>query len=113
MTDRNEPKSSWHQRTRGVPVGAVERCLPGRNEAPERTLGHGRLRRPDFFTVASGLFEVVADDLVLLDQMGMRVEPGRELLVQHRPHLLRDRLVRGIANEQMPKSKCIVTRKRR
>src|SRR4051812_28769583 len=85
--------------------GEVLRCAAGEAEQ----LGGFWVELP---AVAVRLLEVVADDLVCLDQF-VRREPVGELLVQLRSRRLRQRLVRSIADEQMPEAETLVHRKRR
>ena len=56
-----------------------------------------------------GLLEVVPDDLVALDEV-VRREPVGEALVQLRSRRLGQRLVGGIADEQMPEPESFVLR---
>src|SRR5207245_9666000 len=99
--------------SRRVSLGPVEFLLPRCCQSPECKLFNLGSRRSDLLAVASRLFEVVADDLVLLDQMRVCVEPDRELLVQFGPHFLRERLVGRVADEQVPEPECVVPGKGR
>src|SRR5690348_11555157 len=63
--------------------------------------------------VASRLFEVVADDLVELDQLvPVPIEPARKLRVELCASLLRQRVVGGVTDEQMPKAERMVAGER-
>ena len=59
-------------------VGSARRAL----EARCRRGGERVVFAPELLPVTGRLLEVVADDLVLLDEGGMRVKPGGEPLVQ-------------------------------
>jgi hypothetical protein len=58
------------------------------------------------------LLEVVADDLVPLDEVVGR-EPVGKTLVQLGASRFRQRLVRGIANEEVPEAEALVAREGR
>ena len=51
---------------------------------------------------------MIADDLVQLDQLGMRGEPIGEALVQLRPDTLRQRVVGGVADQQVTEAEAVV-----
>ena len=58
---------------------------------------------------SGGLLEVVADELVQLDQLAaMLLQPGREALVQLGSRRLRQRVVRGVADQQMAEAEAVV-----
>src|SRR5919204_1256374 len=58
-------------------------------------------RRMELFAVSARLLEVVAKDLLELDQAisGSLLDPVRKALMQFSPQLLRNRVVRGVADE--------------
>ena len=56
-----------------------------------------------------GTLEVVADDLVLLQESRNRLDPVGEALMQLGPDLLRQRLVRGVADQQVPEPVGVVS----
>ena len=59
--------------------------------------------------VPIALLEVIADELVSLDERGaMLVEPAREALVQLRARSLRQRLVGGIADEEVAEAEGVL-----
>src|SRR5262249_54699904 len=61
--------------------------------------------------VTSRLLEVVTQDLLELDQaLPVLLEPGREATVEIGAGRLRKRLVRGVADQQMPEAIGVVTR---
>jgi hypothetical protein len=61
--------------------------------------------------VAGRLLEVVAGDLVLLDERGVLVQPERELLVGS-ARRLRQPVVSGVADQQVPEPERLVVRQR-
>lgn len=52
---------------------------------------------------------MVADDLVLLYELGVLVQPVRETLVQVRPRRLRKPFVRGVADQQVAEAEGVVS----
>ncbi len=93
------------QAARGAGVGTGERAAAGGGQAPARLLAEGAgplVHRPQLRAVAVRLLEVVADELVLLDQPGTALlQPAPEALVQLGPRRLRQRLVGGVPDEQV------------
>src|SRR5581483_1343624 len=66
---------------------------------------------PELVVVPGRLLEVVADDLVQLDEVGsVLAEPEREPLMQVCPQRLRQGVVRGVADQQMPEAERLVAR---
>ena len=64
--------------------------------------------------VAVGLFEVVAEDLVPLDQDGaVLLEPVGEALVQLRPDRLGQRVVGGVADQQVAEAEAVLAGEQR
>jgi hypothetical protein len=59
--------------------------------------------------VAHGALEVVSDDLVLLQESWNRFDPVGEALMQLGPDLLRQRLVCGVADQQVPEPVGVVS----
>jgi hypothetical protein len=78
---------------------------------PARTIQTG-IGAVEFESVAVGTFEVISDDLVLLDQRGVPLEPVGEPLVQLGARLLRERVVGGVADQQMPETEGVVAGQR-
>ena len=57
---------------------------------------------PELGAVAAGLLEVVAEDLVQLDQLGaVLLQPGCEALVEVGAGRFRQRVVGGVADQQV------------
>ena len=83
--------------------GEVLRCAAG--EAGQ--LGGFRVELP---AVAVRLLEVVAEDLVALDEL-LAVQPVRELLVQSCPRRLGQGLIGGIADQDVAKAEGLVAGK--
>ena len=72
------------------------------------------VRGPELDAVAIGPFEVIADDLVHLDETCASVaDPGREALVQLRPRRLRERVVSRVANQQVSEAEGVLVGKLR
>ena len=70
--------------------------------------------RPELGAVAIRLLEVVADDLVQLDEVGaVLLEPVGEPLVQVGADGLRQRLVRGVADQQVAEAEGLLVRELR
>ena len=58
--------------------------------------------------VAVGALQVVADDLVLLDEHRVPVEPAGEGFVKLRSGLLRQRVVGGVPDQEVAEAECLV-----
>ena len=55
---------------------------------------------------------MVAEDLVELDEVGaVRLEPGGEALVQLGPGRLRQRVVGGVADQQVAEAEAVLARR--
>ena len=65
-------------------VGAKLRAAPGGGQAPPRRRGQAVVvGQPELGAVAACLFEVVAEDLVQLDELGaVLLQPGCEALME-------------------------------
>ena len=79
------------------------RSRPGGEPRDTRVVG------PELAKVVRGTLEVVADDLVLLQESRNRLDPVGEALMQLGPDLLRQRLVRGVADQQVPEPVGVVS----
>ncbi len=65
--------------------------------------------QPELGAVAAGLLEVVAEDLVQLDELGaVLFQPGGEALVQLRPNGLRQRVVGCVPDQEVTKAEGIL-----
>jgi hypothetical protein len=83
---REKLKRPPEQRRGGVVVPAPEGATPGGREPASGALGQPRLGLSELGPVAGSLLQVVADDLVPLDEVGSaRLDPAREALVQLGP----------------------------
>src|SRR5829696_8804395 len=72
------------------------------------------LGQPELRAVAARLLEVVAEDLVELDESGSGLlEPGREALVEVGAARLRDSVVGGVSDEQVAEAEAVLTGERR
>ena len=69
-------------------------------------------RHPELGAIAARLLQVVAEDLVELDQIAAVLgEPAGEALVQLRPRRLRERVVGGVADQQVPEAEGVLAGK--
>ncbi|HJP72574.1 MAG TPA: hypothetical protein VJ975_12730, partial [Candidatus Limnocylindria bacterium] len=103
----------------GQEADGRERIAPtgSRSTGTRQSLGR-RAREPvtycrvvaDFRLVASRLLVVIADDLVLLEQFPVLIQPLREALMQLCAHRLGQRLVRRVANQEVPEAEGVVPR---
>src|SRR5439155_25606443 len=65
---------------------------------------------PQLDPVAASLLEVVAEDLVQLDELGaVLFEPGCEALVQLGADRFRQRLVGGVADQDVAETEAVLT----
>ena len=100
---------AFEQAGRGSYVLSVERPLSGSCEAipgAERERGIGL---PELGEVERRLLEVVADDLVALDEFPtVLVEPVGEALMQVGADCLRERVVGGVADQQVTEAEAVV-----
>ena len=77
-------------------------------------LPRGLARGTELGAVAIGLLEVIADDFVQLDEIGSALgDPGGEALVQVGPGRLRERLIGGVADQEMAEAKGVFAGKLR
>ena len=81
-------------------------------EAGCRRGGESVVAAAELLPVAGRLLEVVAGDLVLLDERGVLVQPERELLVEVGARRLRQPVVSGVADQQVPEPERLVVRQR-
>jgi hypothetical protein len=86
----------------GPVVAPPERAAAGGRAPRAGAFGQGRVGLSQLLPVVRGLLEVVAEDLVQLDQLlAALFEPGGEALVQLRPAGFRERVVGGVADQQV------------
>ena len=81
-------------------LGAARRPREARRRSP-RELVQPRIGAVELGPVAVGAFEVVANDLVLLDERCVPVEPDGEGLVELGARLLGERVVGGVADQEV------------
>ena len=113
---RGERERSAQQVPRRVNVTALERGVPGASEAVGRAMRqprHGRVAGVELRPVVRRLLEVVAHDLVLLDELSAGFEPVREALVELGADGFREALVRRVTDEEVAEAKCVVARDQR
>ena len=88
----------------------VDRAVAGGRELGGGTVGKVRVGLPKLGVVADGLFEVVAHDLVVLDQrLAVLVEPVGEARVQVWRGPPWERVVGGVADEEVPEAVGVVS----
>jgi hypothetical protein len=72
-----------------------------------------RIGAVELGAVAVGALEVVADDLVLFDERCVSVEPVGERFVELGASLLGQRVIGGVADEEVAEAECFLVRVRR
>ena len=105
-SDRKGRGGPPEERRGGGHVAAVEGSATGRREMPSGSPGessHVLAGLAELRPVAVGLLEVVTDDLLVLGQAlgDGPLEPVGEALVEDRPLGLRERLVGGVADQDV------------
>ena len=102
---REERHGARQEADTGVDVLSGERPPACLRKALGRAGAELRISPAELFGVAMGLLEVVADDLVALDEVRPALlEPDGEALVQLGAGRLRQRVVRGVADEEVPEA---------
>ena len=90
-------------------VAAPERAAAGDGEPLASAVGQDRVGLSQLLLVAGGLLEVVAEDLVQLDQLlSALLQPAGEALVQLRPGRLRERVVGGVTDQQVAEAEAVL-----
>ena len=98
------------QRGSGPVVLAVDRAVAGGREPGRGAVGEAASGCPSSRSVTAGLFEVVADDLVALDErVAVLVEPVGEAGMQVGADRLGERVVGGVANQQVAEAVAVVS----
>ena len=109
---RAQRERSPKQLHRGPDVVPPERaCADGREQrrGAEAEVTRTLVQRPELAPVPVRLLEVIADELVRLDELRRAfAEPVREALVQLCACRLRKRLVRRVANQQVSEPICVL-----
>ena len=106
---RQQVGGTGEQADRRRYVSALVRTVAGPPEQLACTAGEGSqlvIDRAKLLLQPERLLEVIADDLLVLT--AIRLEPASEPLVQLRAQLLRHAVVRGIANQLVPKPERIL-----
>ena len=109
----NERDRPLDERARRVEILPLERRSAGGREMPARThceLCGARVVDFELSAQARRLLEVVADDLLLLVEVAVRLEPICEALVQLCAGRLRKRVVGGVSDQEMAKAERVVAR---
>ena len=99
----------------GAVVLPERRAAAAGGQAPPRRRGQLAVAgSPELGAVAAGLLEVVAEDLVQLDELGaVLLEPGREALVEVCAGRLRQRVVGGVADQEVAEAEAVLARELR
>ena len=108
---RDERGGALEQADGGAVVLAegCARSAAGRQPSPRRGGQGAVVGRPELGPVAAGLLEVVAEDLVQLDELGaVLLEPGREALVEVRAGRLRQRVVGRVADQEVAEAEGVL-----
>ena len=110
LVRRHERCGSLQQvRSREVVDPRERPAAGGRQSPPRRRRQCDVLRCPELGAVATGLLEVVAEDLVQLDELGpVLLEPGGEALVQLGACGLRQCLVGRVADQEVAKAEAVL-----
>ena len=98
------------EQPRGGAVVAAPGCAAaGGREPLAGAVGQGRVGLSELLLVAGGLLEVVAEDLVQLDQLLCALlQPGGEALVQLRPGGFGEGVVGGVADQQVAEAEAVL-----
>ena len=97
-----------------VVLAGAARAAAGGQAPPRRRGQHAVVGQPELDAVAAGLLEVVAEDLVQLDELGpVLLQPGGEALVEVGAGRLRQRLVGGVADQQVAEAEAVLARELR
>ena len=112
---RHERGGALEQAHGGAVVLAEGRAVAAGRQAPPRRRGQlVVVGQPELGAVAAGLLEVVAEDLVQLDELGpVLLQPGCEALVEVRAGRLRERLVGRVADQQVAEAEAVLARELR
>src|SRR5437868_10793153 len=90
------------QRVSRFPVAAPIRALAGGGQSPRSLFGKSRVGHAELGQVEGGLFEVVAEDLVELDEaLAVLLEPLGEAPVQVCACRLGQGVVGGVENQEV------------
>src|SRR5919197_3345955 len=103
LVGRNQSGGPLEEAGRGLEVEPRQRSAACGGEALLRSCHQRLVRRlAQLFPVASGLLEVVSEQLVQLGERGaMLFEPAGKARVKLRSRGLRHRFVRGVADQEM------------
>ena len=98
----------------GTVVAPPERAPAGGGKSLARALRLRVIGLTELCLVADGLLEVVAENLIQLDQASaVRLQPAGESVVQLGPGRFRQRVVGSIPNQDVPEAKGVLSRKSR
>ena len=105
-TSLSAERDAWEKRGfRYTDLLVCRRCQP-----LDSGVRHSRICLSELLPVAGGLLEVVAEDLIELDQVSsMSFEPTRKALMQLRARRFPEPFIGGIANQQVAKAEAVVT----
>ena len=107
---RYERGGALEQADGGAVVLAEGRAVAAGGQAPPRRRGQLVVGgHPELGAVAAGLLEVVAEDLVQLDELGpVLLQPGCEALVELGAGRFRQRVVGGVADQQVAEAEAVL-----
>ena len=95
-------------------VAPPPRASAGGSETLSGAHGKRSIGLTELLLVLDGLLKVVADDLVQLDEVRRTpIEPLREPFVEFGTRRLRERLVSGVADQEVPETEAVLTRQLR
>src|SRR5689334_18044292 len=102
------------QRVSRLPVAAPIDALPGRCESPRSLLSKSRIGSAELSKIERSLLEVVAEDLVQLDQIfTVLLQPLGEAPVKVGARRLREGVVGGVADQEVAEAIGVLARKLR
>ena len=115
LVRRQERGGALEQAHGGAVVLPTRRTVAAGRQAPSRRGGQGAVvGRPEIGAVATGDLEVVAEELVQLDEFGpVLLQPGREALVEACPGGFRERVVGRVADEDVAEAEAVLAREQR
>ena len=103
-----EVQRSLEESPRCRTVFPPERAAAGGGEPVSCPCSQLVCRFPELSAIANGLLEVVAGDLVQLDQSTALLQPAGVALVQLGPHALGQGLVGGVADQQVAEAEAVL-----
>jgi hypothetical protein len=111
LVRRHERGCALEQAHGGTVVLPADRTVAAGYQAPSRLGGQGAVVGClEIGAVATGDLEVVAEELVQLDELGpVLLQPGREALVEACPGGFRERVVGSVADEDVAEAETVLS----